>query len=388
MGNITNHRHKSGSYTSMTPKTGAIASPVDVRDWTLASVGAPVTYPNFCFIEQEWMIPSMQGQIGCCVGCTFEEVIRSIIYQTNGMECNPGTPNELSWRFVYAVCKCLDGAADEGTFPAMATKVIRNYGVPLAKYCPNDVTLDHETFVYNRSLVNIPKEAMTDALTRKAGADFTVPVTIDGIKRAINYAKWNNGGGAILRQISNSYWSSGGVDTWDKAKLLPIAPPSPATSGHEELLYGYDTEPSTGRVRLYWLNHWSDEWCSTGGTTHDGGRGWEYADVWLPFITEIRCSVAAVPLQDNFRYTFGSTLTTDSQGPDVVALQHILKLEGCFPATQAFTGFYGAITTTGVTELQQKYTSAILTPLGLQNGTGVVGESTISWLNEKYGLIN
>jgi hypothetical protein len=366
--------------------TGAIPSPVDERDWTLASVGAPTIYPDACSIDQTWMIPSMQGQIGCCVGCSFEEIVRNIVFVTTGVQCNPGTPNELSWRFVYAVCKALDGAAGEGTYPSLAAKVVRTYGVPLATFCPNDISLDHETFVYNRLLANIPAAAFADALTRRSGADFTVPVTIDGIKQAINYAKANKGGVAILRRVGDSYWKGAdGVNSWDKAKLLPIRTPNPVSSDHEEMLYAYDTEPGTDRVRLYWLNHWSDEWASTGGSSHDGGRGWEYADVWLPFIVEIRCSVAAVPVVPTFKYKFTKALSRGMQGADVVALQHILQLEGCFPTTQSFTGNYGDITFNGVVALQQKYATQILTPLGLVHGTGIVGDATLAWLNAKYG---
>lgn len=364
--------------------TGAHASPPDSRDWTLASVGAPTAYPDSAFIDTDWMKVSMQGQIGCCVGCSFEEVVRNIVYMQTGV-----SPEELSWRFVYAVCKCLDGFPDEGTYPTLAAKVIRTYGVPLAKYCPNDITLPHEDFVFKRALANIPQAAFDDAKTRKAGADFAVPLTIDGIKQAINYAKANKGGVAILRRVGSTYWTGpDGVSTWDKAKLLPMRTPNPVTSGHEEFLYGYDTEPVTNRVRLYWLNHWSDQWCSTGGVSHDGGRGWEYADEWLSFIGEVRVSVAAVPVVDNFRYTFTKSLSRGMQGADVVALQHVLMLEGCFPAGQTFTGYFGDITFNGVVQLQNKYAAQILTPVGLQHGTGVVGTSTLKWLNAKYGALN
>ncbi len=221
--------------------TGAHVSPEDPRDWTLASVGAPTTYPDACSIDQSFMNVSMQGQIGCCVGCTFEEIIRFMVHAQTGVQL------DLSWRFVYAVCKSLEGTpgyeqfvpSSEGTYPALAAIVIRKFGVPLASLCPNNVTLDHESFVYQRSLANIPSAAIADALTRKGGADFAVPVSIDGIKQAITYAQANKGGVAILRQVGDSYWSVNGVNTWDKAKLLPITPPNPILSGHEEFLYGY-----------------------------------------------------------------------------------------------------------------------------------------------------
>lgn len=358
--------------------TGAHPSPVDPRDWTLASVGAPTVYPDHRFLDTNWMIASMQGQIGCCVGCTGEEIVRQIVYLLAGTQSNPSTPDELSWRFVYALAKCLDGVQDQGTYPSLVAKIIRTYGVPLAKFCPNDVSLDHETFVYHRNINNIPKEAFDDAKTRKAGADMTVPVTLEGIKQAINYAADNKGGVMILRRVGNTYYTAAdGTVTWDKNKILPIRQPAQIESGHEELLTGYDMEPGTGRMRIYWLNHWSPNWA-------DNGRGWEYADVWLPYIVEMRVSVAAVPVVDTFKYHFSKSLKRGDQGPDVVALQHVLQLESCFPAGQKFTGYFGDITFAGVVALQQKYASQILAPVGLSHGTGFVGASTLKWLNSKY----
>lgn len=356
--------------------TGGHPSPTDARDWTLAAVGASTNSPASCFIDLSWRTASMQNKIGCCIGCTFEEIVAQIVHLIavqNGV-----ADQELSYRFVYAVCKCLDGIPDQGTYPALAAKVVRIYGVPLAKYCPNDSLLDHETFVYQRNLNNIPAEAFADAKTRRSAADFTVPVTQEGIMQAICYAKANGGGVAILRAIGASYWTDAqGNTTWDDTKILPLRIPAPIVSGHCEFLYGYDFEPVTNRMRIYSLNHWSPLWAAN-------GRGWEYADVWLPFITELRVVVPHTPTVQGFTYNFNNPMTRGAQGPDVVALQHVLKLEGLFPASQAFTGYYGDVTFNAVIQLQQKYASQILTPIGLIHGTGSVGSATLAWLNENY----
>lgn len=351
---------------------GGHESPKDERDWTLASAGAPVSYPDSCFIDQTMMNVSHQRKIGCCVGATFEEIMRLIEIQQGK------TQEELSFRFVYAVCKALDGVADEGTYPSLAAKVIRQYGVPLAKYCPNDTTLDHEDFVYKRNLANIPKEAFTDALTRRSGADLSVPVSLEGIKQAINYASKNKGGVAVLRRIGNSYWTDiNGNSTWDKNSILPIRVPSSFVGGHEEMLYGYDIEQGTGRTRIYWLNHWSKDWA-------DNGRGWEYADVWLPYVVELRCVVPSIPTVDNFKYKFTKPLVKGNKGADVVALQHCLKLEGCYPEGVAFTGYFGDKTFAAVKLFQEKYAKDILVPNNLTKGTGNVGTSTLKKLNQLY----
>ena len=356
--------------------TGGFKSPVDPRDWTLGSVGAPAATANQCFINMAWRKASMQAKVSCCVGCTLEEIVAQIIHVIG---LATGVPDqELSFRFVYALCKCLDGVPGEGTYPALAAKIARTYGVPLAIYCQNDVTLDHESFVFHRNMANIPAQAYADALKRRSGADFAVPATEDGIKQALTYAKANNGAVSILRRIGKTYFTDvNGMTSWDASKILPIRPTQEIISGHAECLYGYDYELGTGRMRIYWLNHWSPLWASN-------GRGWEYFDEWIGLVEEIRCVVASVPTVPTFKYAFTKQLSRGSQGPDVVALQHVLMLEGVFPAGQTFTGYFGDVTLNAVIQLQQKHAGDILVPVGLTHGTGMVGPATLAWLNKNY----
>lgn len=364
---------------------GALVSPPDFRDWTLASAGAPTINPVSRFIDTSWTEASNQKKIGCCVGCTGEEVVRIIVYLMTGKK------DELSFRFVYALAKCLEGTpgytqflrtatADDGTYPALVAQIIRKYGVPRATFCPNDTSLSADDFCYGRDISRIPAEAFADALLHKSGADFAVSITEDGIKQAINYAADNKGGVMILRRMGSTYWTDvNGVSTWDKAKLLPIRVPAVITGGHEEFLTGYDYEPDTNRMRIYWLNHWSKDWA-------DNGHGWEYFDVWQHLIGEVRVSVAAIPVVQGFKYNFELSMQRGDKGPDVVALQHVLKLENCYPDGVGFTGNFGPITASGVTQLQQKYAAEILTPQGLTHGTGYVGRGTIAWLQKHYGI--
>jgi peptidoglycan hydrolase-like protein with peptidoglycan-binding domain len=98
----------------------------------------------------------------------------------------------------------------------------------------------------------------------------------------------------------------------------------------------------------------------------------------------MRCVVAMIPVTPGFKYPFTKGLSRGMQGPDIIALQHVLMLEGCFPGWQSFTGYYGNITFNGVVALQQKYASEILTPVGLTHGTGNVGPRTLNWLITHY----
>ena len=395
----------------------------------------------------------MQSKRGCCVGNTYEEIVALIQFMLYGTQANPDTDEELSFRFVYAMCKALEGkilpvefrsgaddsgnymawgrtaGADDGTYPSLAAQVIRKYGVPLAKYCPNDVDLDADSFCYGRDISKIPSAAIADAAKRKAGADITEQISVAGIKASIAYARANKGGVAILRRIGAEYWTkTNGSSSWKRADLLPMRAPSPVQSGHEELVYGYldmtvkdranliagkttvdeliakypesaKADSTRSETLILWLNHWSQAWCSTSGieggkhkNDMDGGRGYEFVDVWLPYINELRISVATLPpVNPGFRYTFKNNLERGMRGADVVALQHVLDLEGCFSyeptdGSQKYTGNYLDLTVQGVTKLQDKYASAILAPLGLKKGTGVFWDSTRAWVNKKYGI--
>lgn len=85
---------------------------------------------------------------------------------------------------------------------------------------------------------------------------------------------------------------------------------------------------------------------------------------------------------------FSRNLTVGSRGADVTALQRILNAN---PATQVAktsygspgqeTDYFGPATASAVARFQNGYKSAILTPNGLTNGSGYVGDSTRTVMN-------
>lgn len=86
-------------------------------------------------------------------------------------------------------------------------------------------------------------------------------------------------------------------------------------------------------------------------------------------------------------YDFNTNLKIGDSGKDVEALEYILIKEG-FSVTEHGSNFpavYDEKMASAVTGFQQKYTSEILTPLGLKYGTGYVGKSTRAKLNSLYG---
>lgn len=87
-------------------------------------------------------------------------------------------------------------------------------------------------------------------------------------------------------------------------------------------------------------------------------------------------------------YTFTSTLRLGSNGNEVVALHNFLSREGFNLPQGNGNGNYSEATASLVTGFQEKYRSEILTPSGLQYGTGIVGAYTRAKLNALYGCNN
>ena len=78
-----------------------------------------------------------------------------------------------------------------------------------------------------------------------------------------------------------------------------------------------------------------------------------------------------------------SNLSFGSIGNEVSCLQEFLKNQGTNIYPEGLTtGYFGNLTKSAVIKFQEKYSSAILSPLGLLSGTGYVGISTRAKINQ------
>lgn len=83
----------------------------------------------------------------------------------------------------------------------------------------------------------------------------------------------------------------------------------------------------------------------------------------------------------NVDLEFSPTFNTQS---DVVALQDILKFEGCMPTNVDSTGYFGALTLAAVQKLQLKH-GIVTSGTPETTGFGRVGPKTRAYLNATYG---
>lgn len=327
--------------------TGGFPSPLDVRDLRLeivAGASIPDTLPVSCFIDVEKLPVWHQRKIGACVGHAWGKS------QQNCELIETGKVINLSARFLYAMSKALDGYPGEGTYPRLTASILKDYGCATEDTVPNDTTLDHETYVYNRKIANIPKAAFDEA--KKYGiAGYAWPEQgPEGLKRAIYYAKEKRQGVVLLMRVGDTYWTApNGEITWDKNKILPIRRPKVVTSGHEIYPIGYEYKDE--RLVIHFLNSWSKDWA-------DNGKGWFYYDEHANLVDEVLTSIDKddVPTE-----TFKKDLRVGITDPDVKKLQKFLNEFGYTVATTGpgspgqETEFFGGLTKAAVIKLQKVY---------------------------------
>lgn len=366
---------------------GAFASPKDDRDHALGAYAAinPATLPKSFYPNIDELPVLMQSKLGACVGhAAALSQMAAELQETGGVM-------HLSPRFLYALAKCQDGFAGEGTYPRLVASIMKNTGCATEATCPNDTTLDHEAYVYHRDAANIPVLAMEEARKIKISNYAFAGVNDAELKTAIKFAGENRGGVFMLMDIDKNLWQApDGRVSWDYSDLMTNGmrvPNDPATTGGHET-YPYAFDEAGGRTVIIGRNSWSEAWAKANpGERRYGKDGdyWFFLDEWIPHIREI---VTTVDLDDNYvapawTYTFTRALQVGMSGSDVVALQHALKIDGEF-TYPTLTGYFGQVTLQAVKAFQEKYRAEILAPLGIPNPTGYVGPSTIRKLNALF----
>lgn len=368
------------------PTTGAIKSPEDYRDLPLGAVAAITPLTGKFLVDIDKVPVDYQRKIGACVGHAGAKYKQFLDYLETGKVF------KHSPRFLYALAKARDGYAYEGTYPRLVAKIIKDHGCATEDTVPNDTTLDHETYVYNRNEKNIPEKAWDDAKPfRISGYAFPNVKNADELGAAVKLFN----GAMLLMRVGEEWWKKkDGSNSWAAADIIPLRPPKQITSGHEVYLYGYEVE--NGRVKFYIRNSWSLDWGLK-------GNAWFYFDEMAPFLDEAITFVdlpneAAIllnsmPTKETFKHIFTKPIAFGSKGDEVKALQTALMIDGVFDKTLykqlwdgSELGYYGLTTARAVYDFQKKYAIApISTLITLQGKNSTVGPKTRAKLTELFG---
>ncbi len=103
-------------------------------------------------------------------------------------------------------------------------------------------------------------------------------------------------------------------------------------------------------------------------------------------IAELQAKIAEILREKISCQIIDSNLYFGLRSPEVSCLQEFLKAQGSEIYPEGLiTGFFGPLTQAAVMRFQEKYAEDILEPLGLKKGTGFVGASTRSKINQILG---
>ncbi len=330
---------------------GAIKSPDDYRDVPLAAIlPIPATMPESYFVDVSKLPVWNQMALGACVGHAGGKYGQKM----NQAETAQVTP--MSARFLYALSKCADGISGEGTYPRITMQQWQKYGCATEATVPNDTTLDHETYVYHRTIANLPAQAFAEALEYAIKSYAFPGITDQELQNAI----LNTNGCMLMLEVGPEWWTApNGAGSWAAADILPLRKPSQILGSHEVYLYGYDHV--NGKLRLWFFNSWSRDWGM------NGVGNFMYED-YAAFLQE---SVTAVdlpndwlnhlhdlPKPNTFTHNFQSPLKYGDKGDEVKALQMALYQDGELKVDPSIFGNYLGLTAAAVKAFQLKYNVA------------------------------
>lgn len=158
---------------------------------------------------------------------------------------------------------------------------------------------------------------------------------------------------------------------------LPLVGPS--TVRHSVTAVDFTLTPD-GKKALIIEDSWGP-YAGAGGQRVIDEDFYKARNWYASYITKFRFQEADPTPTPIITHTFNTDLEFGMRTDEVVILQDILKLEGCFPTNTQSTGYYGSVTKASVGKYQTKYGIAKTTSAGY----GRLGPKTRAHVNAKYG---
>ncbi len=346
------------------PALGALPNSPDNRDIPASAViDEAATRPKKYKTDVQYLGVEDQRAHGSCVGQAEGKMIEFFEYDELEKVVR------VSKRFIYSECKKRDGIPDvQGTYPRIAAKVLMDLGVPKESFVPDNNRLAYDEYVRPE----VSKEAYEEGSQRKVKGYAFV--------NAFNQEEF-------LQSIYKAKVIPGSIIVGDTSKL-PIKP-TPSRGSHRILIIGYeevDTKADRGRVKIFFLNSWGDNW-------GNDGEGWLWLDEYLGLIFDVMLytdlpnklieDAKAAP------FIFTRTLKYDMTGEDVKQLQIRLNqdpdtkvAETGYGSPGNETTYFGNMTREAVKAYQRKH-GIVSSGNEETTGYGQVGPATRRVLNNE-----
>jgi len=332
---------------------GSIPNPPDPRRIRLAQFQKPVALPRKYKTDISMLPVRDQRALGSCVGQTHAEIVQFFEYKETGKIV------PVSARHIYARCKALDGYNGEGTYPAIAAKVITSEGAATTKTVPDDSRLSHDEYIN----VPVTQAVKEDAYPRRVKPGYAVvDLNLEAIKQAI----YQNGVIAGALQVGN----------WSKEPLKP----EPDSGGHDITFFGF--EDVKDDTKIFFRNHWSDDWMDEG----DGEILWsEYQGYLYDFMAFTDIPNELLEDAKKKPFVFTRQIKYGSRGLEVLELQKWMIARGRLKEKDGTiytegTGYFGRDTERAVQTLQREY-KIVMGGTPASTGYGALGPKTRALVN-------
>ena len=354
-------------------------SKTDYRSVTLSQVNPTVPYLNGVqsFQNDYSLIPVIdQSMEPECVECAAKAYAQKKYYEANKLKINTaGTPwlLDISTRAWYETARMYAGqsAGPAGSEPTYADQAASNIGLIGTTLVPEDRTIDPA--VYGDAL-DITAAMIDDATTKKLPGYATPQLTVPEITNAIQTCD------GLLVTVNID-------DTW--YRYVPGKQELDGSGSelglHRILLTGFHVK-ADGMLWVHGRNSWGQNW----------GIGGDFEFCLAVYIAkmsdprvytaipdEVLQKIHNLPIKPS--YAFSVPFRSGMRGPDVAALQDILKYEGLFDLGVASNGIFGALTTKGALAFMERYAVTDIDTIKGDNQGMYIGPLTIAKLNELYG---
>lgn len=319
-----------------------------------------------------------QWATSACVGFSFSKMLAIEIYRITGVWV------DLSPAFLYQLRANKNMGNGLGMFSYNAAELTINKGITIDALMPS-ANLATMTEQYINSIPsNRVAEAVAQAMADAAESYLYLPKSMDAVAAIIDQQK------AVSFTLFANFDEYNSEVPLVKAQSLTYAE---APIQHRVTFTERNKDDVLGNVLIM-----DDSWGLGNGK---GGRRKITEDFFYKRISEplyldaftlnpqssnkpkvhLTVPLEFIPLNANKEIS--DLAKNAAQLADVKKVQDVLRYEGFYPADKASTGYYGAVTATGVDKYQRKYGVATPAELAALQGKRV-GAKTITDINTRY----